>query len=206
MSELQQPKFRPSRTRPFVVAALAVIAAGSFVSPTPARQKSPAVATPAGPAFTHRGQRTANDIKYGDWQKLCFKAAGAKTVCRTTISGTFETGQVAVRLDLIEREGDRTARLQSFVPVGMYLQVPIKLSIDGGKSYPLRYNWCLTNACVAADVADPRIVAEMESGKTLALEVVDHNLLSLTTSLPLAQFASVHKGPPAQTLEQDIDE
>jgi hypothetical protein len=46
----------------------------------------------------------------------------------------------------------------------------------------------------------------MEAGKALLLEVVDSNLLSLTTSLPLTQFASAHTGPPAQMLEQDIDE
>jgi invasion protein IalB len=68
------------------------------------------------------------------------------------------------------------------------------------------YSWCLSNACIAADVAEPSIIKEMESGKAMTLEVVDSNLLSLTTSLPLAQFAAAHKGAPAQTLEQDIDE
>jgi hypothetical protein len=38
------------------------------------------------------------------------------------------------------------------------------------------------------------------------LEVGDDKVSSVTTSLPLAQFASVHKRPPAQTSEQDIDE
>jgi hypothetical protein len=42
-------------------------------------------------------------------------------------------------------------------------------------------------------------------GKT-PLEVVDSSLLSLTTSLPLAQFGAVHKGAPTQTFEQDINE
>jgi invasion protein IalB len=153
-----------------------------------------------------RGQREAKDITYGDWRKLCFKAGGAKTLCRTSITGTFPTGQMAVRVDLIEREGDHTARLQLFTPVGMYLQYPVKLTVDQGNSYRVPYSWCATNACIAADVADPKIIKDMESGKTLALEVVDSNLLSLTTSLPLAQFASVYKGAPAQTLEQYIDE
>ena len=36
----------------------------------------------------------------------------------------FATGQMAVRLDIIEREGDGTARLQVFAPVGMYLPKP----------------------------------------------------------------------------------
>jgi hypothetical protein len=128
------------------------------------------------------------------------------TLCRTSITGTFPTGQIAVRVDLIEREGERSARLQLFVPVGMYLQHAVKLTVEQGSSYRLPYNWCVTNSCIAADVADPKIIKEMESGKTLTLQVIDSNLLSLTTSLPLGQFASVHKGAPAQTLEQYIDE
>ncbi|WP_128919571.1 invasion associated locus B family protein [Bradyrhizobium nanningense] len=163
-------------------------------------------AAPALAEITPRGQRTANDIKYGDWKKLCFKAAGAPLLCRTTISGTYETGQMAVRIDLIEREKDGNARMQIFVPVGMYLRTPAKLKVDTGQYHPIPYNWCLSNSCIAGDVASSKLVKEMETGKTLTLEVVDSNLLSLTTSLPLAQFRATHQGPPAQTLEQDIDE
>jgi len=68
------------------------------------------------------------------------------------------------------------------------------------------YSWCLTNGCIAADVAPAAMVKQMESGKTLTLETVDSNLLALTTSIPLAQFASAHKGAPAKTLEQYVDE
>ncbi|MHB0769523.1 invasion associated locus B family protein [Bradyrhizobium sp. 5.13L] len=168
-----------------------------------ARDKQPA-AKPA--EVAPRGQREVKDITYGNWRKLCFKAAGAPTLCRTSITGTFPTGQVAVRLDLIERDDGRNKRLQVFVPVGMYLQHPVKLTVDQGNSYQVPYTWCLSNACIAADVADPNIIKDMEAGKALLLEVVDSNLLSLTTSLPLTQFASVHKGAPEQTLEQDIDE
>jgi invasion protein IalB len=70
----------------------------------------------------------------------------------------------------------------------------------------LPYTWCLNNACIAADATDSRFIEDMEAGKALVLEVTDSNLLSLTTSLPLAQFASAHNGAPAQTLEQDIEE
>ena len=183
---------------------LVIAITGATTAPGVAAQKKAPAAKPAEVAT--RGQREAKDITYGDWQKLCFKAGGAPTLCRTSITGKFPTGQTAVRVDLIEREGDRTARLQLFVPVGMYLQHPAKLTVDQGSPYRLPYNWCLTNACIAADVADPRIIKEMQSGKTLVLEVVDSNLLSLTTSLPLAEFASVHKGAPAKTLEQYVDE
>jgi invasion protein IalB len=188
-----------SGARALVAIPIIAMAAPAMAAPKAAQTEKPAeVAT--------RGQREAKDITFGDWQKLCFKAAGAPTLCRTSITGKFPTGQMAVRVDLIEREDAPAARLQLFVPVGMYLQHPAKLTVDQGVPVRIPYNWCLTNACIAADVAAPRIVKEMESGKTLALEVVDSNLLSLTTLVPLAQFAAAHKGAPAKTLEQYVDE
>ena len=90
---------------------------------------------------------------------------------RTSITGTFATGQVAVRVDIAEREGDATARLQVFSPVGMYLPKPARLTIDQGKPHRVPYTWCLTNACIAGTVADPEMVEEMASGQTLRLEV-----------------------------------
>jgi len=188
-----------SGARALVAIPIIAMAAPAIAAPKAAQTEKPAeVAT--------RGQREAKDITFGDWQKLCFKAAGAPTLCRTSITGKFPTGQPAVRVDLIEREDAPTARLQLFVPVGMYLQHPAKLSVDQGSPVYIPYSWCLANACIAADVAAPRIVKEMQSGKTLTLEVVDSNLLALTTSVPLAQFAAVHKGAPAKTLEQSADE
>ncbi len=127
-------------------------------------------------------------------------------ICRTSITGTFATGQVAVRVDIVQREGDATSRLQVFSPVGMYLPKPATLAIDQGKPHSVPYTWCLTNACIAGTVADPMMLQEMAAGQTLRLEFVDSSLLTLSTSLPLAQFASVYKGAPAQTFEQDIDE
>ncbi|TPQ29403.1 invasion-associated locus B family protein [Bradyrhizobium guangdongense] len=186
------------------VCLLAVAAACAIPIPDAAAGEKSAHAKSA--EVGTRGQREAKDITYGEWQKLCFKAGGAPILCRTSIAGKFPTGQMAVRIDLIEREGTPTARLQLFVPVGMYLQHPAKLSVDSGTSYQVPYSWCVTNACIAADVASPKIIKEMESGKMLTLEVVDSSLLALTTSVPLAQFAAVHKGAPAKTMEQDIDE
>ena len=43
------------------------------------------------PEMAPRGQRKAREIKYGDWQKFCFKTPGTNMVCRTTISGTWST-------------------------------------------------------------------------------------------------------------------
>jgi invasion protein IalB len=107
---------------------------------------------------------------------------------------------------LIEREGDAKARLQLFVPVGMYLQAGTRLTVDQGKPYQVPYVWCMTNTCIAGSVADPKLIGEMEKGEKMMLEVVDSSVQSVTTTLPLGQFAAVRKGAPAQTYQQDIDE
>jgi invasion protein IalB len=156
--------------------------------------------------FALRGQRDARAIKYGDWQKVCFKTPGIKPVCRTTISGKWETGQSAVRVDLIEREGEGSARLQLFLPVGLYLQAGAKLTVDQGKPFQIPYVWCLTNTCIAGDRADPALIHQMEVGQQLKLEVADTNLLTVSTTLPLTQFSPVRKAAPSRTFTQDIDE
>ena len=111
-----------------------------------------------------------------------------------------------MRADLIEREGDVKARLQLFLPVGMYLQAGTKLTVDQGKPHQISYVWCMTNTCIAGNAADPQLLREMEKGEKLVLEVVDSSVQSVSTTLPLGRFASVNKGPPAQTHQQDIDE
>jgi len=156
-----------------------------------------------------RGQHQMRELTYSPWRKLCFKVARSpdtKIVCRTTITGAWDTGQVAIRFDLIEREGDAAARLQIFVPTGLYLQPGIKLTVDGGSPVQVPYVICLSNACVAGNVADPGFVRDLESGEKLVLEAVNPNILTVTASLPLGEFAKVHQSPPIQVLEQNLDE
>lgn len=93
-----------------------------------------------------------------------------------------------------------------FLPVGLYLQAGVKITIDQGAAYQFPYVWCLTNACIAAEVADPKLIAEMETGKTLLLEVADTSALAVSTSVPIDQFVTVRRGAPVQTFEQSIDE
>jgi invasion protein IalB len=187
--------------------ALAVVVGSLLLPSLPATAQQAPQPGAREPEVAPRGQRgLVRQIKYGDWQKFCFKTPGTNMVCRTTISGTWDTGQTAVRADLIEREGDGKARLQLFVPVGMYLQAGTKLTVDQGKPYQIPYVWCMTNTCIAGSVADPQLIRDMEKGEKLSLEVVDSSVQSFSTTLPLGQFAAVRKGAPAQTFQQDIDE
>jgi invasion protein IalB len=172
-----------------------------------AQQKVPPSPGDKTSEMASRGQREAvRQIKFGDWQKFCFKTPGTNMVCRTTISGNFETGQSAVRADLIERQGESKARLQLFLPVGMYLQAGVKLTVDQGKPHQIPYVWCMTNTCIAGNAVDAALIRELEKGQKLQIEIVDSSVQSVTTTLPLGQFASVRQGQPAQTFQQEIDE
>ena len=155
-----------------------------------------------------RGQQPARELTYSAWSKACFKGAqGAETkkVCRTTISGKWDTGQVALKIDLIEREDAPAVRLQIFVPPGSFLQPGIKLTVDKGISTNVPYTICVTNGCAAATVADPDFVRSMESGRTLLLEGVNANVVTVTSAVPLDNFASVYRSSPAQIYEQRLE-
>jgi invasion protein IalB len=199
---MRERRTRPPLSLPTVSAALSILLLPGIAG---AQQASPA--GEKAPEMASRGQRPlVRQIKYGEWKKVCFKTPGSGAVCRTNINGTFDTGQSAVRVDLIERESEHKTRLQVFVPVGLYLQAGVKLTVDKGKTYQVPYVWCMTNTCIAGTPADPQLVGEMEKGGKLSVEVVDSSVQSITTEIPLDQFAAVRKGAPAQTFQQDVDE
>src|SRR5262245_10322293 len=101
MAMMMQPR------RPFpiqLVGITLILSAMIAGGPANAQQTMAAGAQSGRAEIAPRGQREARDIKFGDWEKVCFKPGGAKMVCRTTLSGTFNTGQTAVRVYLTERE------------------------------------------------------------------------------------------------------
>jgi len=155
-----------------------------------------------------RGQQQGRPLTYSPWRKICFKATqdiGSKTVCRTTINAKWDTGQVAIRLDLIEREDDPVARLQIFVPPGSFLQPGIKLTVDQASPMQIPYVICLTNGCVAGSVANADLIHQLESGRMLALQSVNSNVVGVISSLPLENFAKVRQGAPTQVFEQRLE-
>ncbi|MGJ4940463.1 invasion associated locus B family protein [Bradyrhizobium sp. HKCCYLS1011] len=144
-------------------------------------------------------------IQYSDWQKLCFDSSDGTTICRTTSTGTDDLDQVVARVDLIQR-ADGPARLQLFVPQGANLQRGVNLTVDQGPPTQIPFTWCLTNICIAAAPVDAHLIAEMESGKNLKLELTNFNSSSVALTLSLDQFAAVRRGAAAQTFEFGLDE
>jgi invasion protein IalB len=196
-------------------AAALIIALCTFTIATVAsgQQVIPFGDVPATADFTEqdiaaRGQQQARNVTYSDWRKVCFKGVhgtDSKVVCRTTINGKWDTGQIVVKVDLIEREEAPATRLQIFVLPGFFLQPGIRLTVDKGSSMHVPYTICLANGCVAATVADPTFVTAMESGRALSLDAVNTSVVTVVVSLPLDNFAKAHQGPPAQIFEQKLE-
>ncbi|VIO74456.1 hypothetical protein CI1B_52290 [Bradyrhizobium ivorense] len=150
------------------------------------------------PTFQPPKLSLPQNIHYSSWQKLCFDSSDKTEICRTTSTGTDDLDQVIVRVDLIER-ADGRGRLQLFVPQGANLQQGVNVRIDQGRSTQIPFNWCLTNICIAADAVDPALIAELENGQNLKLELTSFNSSSVSLNLPIRPFGEVRKAAPSQT-------
>jgi invasion protein IalB len=109
------------------------------------------------------------------------------------------------RVDLIQR-ADGPARLQLFLPQGANLQRGVNVSVDQGRPTQIPFNWCLTNICIAAASVETSLIAELESGKNLKLELTDLTFSSVALTLSLDKFAAVRKGAAAQTFDFGMDQ
>lgn len=155
-----------------------------------------------------RGQQKLPNLIYSTWKKLCFRGAqGADTkmVCRTSIEGKSDLGQIILKVDLIEREDAPSTRLQIFVPTGNLVQPGIRLTVDKGTTILVPYTICLANGCVAATVPEPELLSELETGRMLYLEAVKSNVVTVIASLSLDNFASARQAVAAQVFEQKLE-
>jgi invasion protein IalB len=156
-----------------------------------------AVGQAAEAAIEARGERQLRQLKYSGWRKLCFQPSEAEMVCRTTITGATESGQEMLRVDLIEGGAGKAARLQIFVPPMLFLEAGVRVAIGQGEAVNVPFAWCFSNTCVAAHAVGTAFIRQMRSEQIMTLKVVDSRISTVTTSLPLDQFAAVNQGPPS---------
>jgi invasion protein IalB len=202
----------PEAWRPVLVAfmALSISMAGTVAN---SQQVLPFGDVPTTSDFSEaeiaaRGQQKLPNLTYSTWKKLCFRGAqGADTkmVCRTSIEGKSDLGQIILKVDLIEREDAPSTRLQIFVPVGNFLLPGIRLTVDKDTSMLVPYTICLANGCVAATVVEPKLLRELETGRMLSLEAVNSNVVTIIASLSLDNFANARQGVAAQVFEQKLE-
>jgi invasion protein IalB len=199
--------------RRLIAAAFITLAISMTATVAKSQQVIPFGDVPATADFSEaeiaaRGQQKLPNLTYSTWKKLCFRGAqGANTkmVCRTSIEGKSDLGQIILKVDLIEREDAPSTRLQIFVPTGNLLQPGIRLTVDKGASILVPYTICVANGCVAATVPEPKLLSELETGRMLSLEAVNSNVVTVIASLSLDNFASARQGVAAQVFEQKLE-
>ena len=212
--DLQTARFiNSAEARRSVVVAFMALSISMAATVASSQQLTPFGDVPASADFSEaeiaaRGQQKLPNLSYSTWKKLCFRGAqgaDAKIVCRTSIEGKSDLGQIILKVDLIEREDTTPTRLQIFVPAGNFLQPGVRLAVDKGTSMLVPYTICLANGCVAATVPEPKFLRELETGKILSLEVVNSNVVTVIASLSLDNFASARQGIATQIFEQKLE-
>ena len=130
------------------------------------------------------------NIQYSAWRKLCFKGSDGATLCRTTFDrhGACRRSSGTCRLDRTPRWWCRPLP-GSFRKIRK-LAMGVKATVDQAAPTKIPYNFCLTNICIAADLASPKLIGEMESGQILKLEQADFNSSTIAMNICLLSTSS----------------
>lgn len=194
-----------------LAAVVLVMAVGSPVGaqtpPAPAPKAQPKAQpkappqqpAPSGPAAAvNAGAPEMPPLTYTPWTRLCRKGqeADAKQVCATSREGFLETGFLVVGAVLIEPEGVPNKILQITMPLGMALQVPLRVTVDQGQPITAPFAVCSQNGCLAEIEASAELIGKMKKGQGLVVQGIHIQRGQVTVGLPLTDFAKANEGTP----------
>lgn len=172
--------------------ALAVPALAQSAQPTPpAKPAAPAAADsdqqPGGPPPpTAAGGQPA-------WVKLCnTDPASKKELCLTLQELRAETGQFIASATLRQVSGDDKISFIAAVPPGMLIQPGLRVQIDTGKQYPVKYGICYPNACYGELEVDADFVNALRRGKQLVLTTLNQQAKGVAFPMTLTGFGKAY--------------
>ncbi|HEY1360639.1 MAG TPA: invasion associated locus B family protein [Xanthobacteraceae bacterium] len=169
-------------------------------APKPAPKAAPKAEQKGGPAQPHEAQATPQ-LTFSPWTKVCQKppeaSASPKQICFTGRDGRADTGTPMIAAVLIEPEGEPRKLLRVTLPLGMALQPGTRVVIDQGQPITGRYLVCLPNGCMADYEASGELIDKLKTGHDLHVQGVSAAGQPLTLTVPLADFAKAHDGPPS---------
>jgi invasion protein IalB len=177
--------------------ALAVPALAQSAQPTPpAKPAAPAPAQADGgqqpaaaggpPPATAPGGQPA-------WVKLCnTDPASKKVLCLTLQELRAETGQFIASATLRQISGDDKISFIAAVPPGMLIQPGLRVQVDSGKQYPVKYGICYPNACYGELEVDADFVAALKKGKQLVLTTLNQQAKGVAFPMTLTGFGKAY--------------
>ena len=157
------------------VAATPALSQAPAPSPRPAAQPFPAApqtggaqAPAAAPAGTRQGER------FGAWTLLCEALGPGRTRCVLLQSLARQEGgqqQLILQAQLEGLEAGESPRLALRLPLGIDLATPVKLQVDGGRSWTVPHIRCQANGCLAGAALSEADLRSLMTGQTLRIEV-----------------------------------
>ena len=132
-----------------------------------ARRDGTAAAAPPA-AATGRGRTDQ------PWVKLCnTDPASKKELCLIIQELRAETGQFIASATIRQITGDAKISFIAAVPPGMLLQPGLRVQVDEGKQFAVKYGICFPNACYAELEVDDDFIASMKSGNKLIITTLN---------------------------------
>jgi invasion protein IalB len=178
--------------------ALAVPALAQSAQPTPpAKPAAPAPVDDSGqqPAAAGGPPPATGPGGQPAWVKLCnTDPASKKELCLTLQELRAETGQFIASATLRQMTGDDKISFIAAVPPGMLIQPGLRVQIDTGKQYPVKYGICYPNACYGELEVDADFVGALRKGKQLVLTTLNQQAKGVAFPMTLSGFGKAYDG------------
>jgi invasion protein IalB len=152
--------------------------------PAPAETPAPAAPAEAAPAAPQaqgqqaQGQQEARTVvagTYGDWQMVCAQDdQGQQGPCRLAQLLKDENGNATAEIMIygLPAGQEAAAGVSVATPPETLLQVPLSLSVDGGKARTYPYHHCLGGNCVSLFGFTEAEVNEFKRGAKATITIV----------------------------------
>jgi invasion protein IalB len=148
-------------------------------------------------------------FKYSVWAKFCRKGNLARAGgCVTTMDVRTESGQFAMTVTLIEREGQSGKVFRVVTPPNMLdLRYGTRAIVDMGAPVGSTSYACHANGCLSDVEAPPELIDKLKNGRTLQIQAINLAGAAVALTLPLVQasgnsFAGANAGPPMDLTKQ----
>ncbi|HET7714480.1 MAG TPA: invasion associated locus B family protein [Bauldia sp.] len=161
--------------------ALAFLAIGAPIAASAQEAEAPAAAPPAGPE--------------SPWAKLCnADPATGKELCLTIQEIRADTGQFIASATVRTIEGEAKKSLITAVPPGMLIQPGLRVQIDDGQQYEMKYGICFPNACYGELEINDEFITALKGGGRLTVTTLNQQAKPVNFPMTLSGFTKAYDG------------
>lgn len=122
---------------------------------------------------------------FGDWVVNCSEQENGKIGCGMSQVAVYEnTAERLLRIDLRYIPSTQVATVQFIMPLGVSLEFPPQLFVEGAFSAEVPLNYCMPDGCYSTFVLRPQVLEKilaMEKGN-IQLQAANGHMMSLPIS------------------------